>query len=227
MTQSATLSQTPQQNLPRVGMVATVRNRRGIITALEPYFAGIDGTLHLLRINNTDIDGVPNKQLLWEHKPHKSLVAPHTLPKVLGDSPINPRKYDAFRDQWQQEMNDKFSLGFDIVDRDEIYVIKKRQGMDAGSWRIDKNKDPELRHIVFVQVAFQDLTKLVAHYGGERDRAIAVFCGMASDAQVGNSDALRQAVLHVAPTDGSRFYDWQLAQDPDESWEECRRHAEL
>jgi hypothetical protein len=26
---------------------------------------------------------------------------------------------------------------------------------------------------------------------------------------------------------GPRFYDWQLEQDPDESWEECRQHAVL
>ncbi len=31
----------------------------------------------------------------------------------------------------------------------------------------------------------------------------------------------------VASRLGPRFYDWQLEQDVDESWEECRRHAEL
>ncbi len=31
----------------------------------------------------------------------------------------------------------------------------------------------------------------------------------------------------VASVLGPRFYDWQLAQDVEESWEECRLHAAL
>lgn len=41
----------------------------------------------------------------------------------------------ALRDQWQQEMQDKFSLSFDVVDRQETYQLRKRLGLDANPWR--------------------------------------------------------------------------------------------
>lgn len=41
----------------------------------------------------------------------------------------------ALRDQWQQEMADKFSLTFDIVDRPQTHQLRKRMGMDANPWR--------------------------------------------------------------------------------------------
>lgn len=41
----------------------------------------------------------------------------------------------SLRDQWQQEMHDKFSLGFDVVDRQETYALQKRLGLDANPWR--------------------------------------------------------------------------------------------
>ncbi|WP_428266022.1 DISARM system SNF2-like helicase DrmD [Haliangium sp.] len=41
----------------------------------------------------------------------------------------------SLRDQWQQEMLDKFSLGFDIVDRAETHALQRRLGLDANPWR--------------------------------------------------------------------------------------------
>ncbi|MBN1204830.1 MAG: DISARM system SNF2-like helicase DrmD [Myxococcaceae bacterium] len=41
----------------------------------------------------------------------------------------------ALRDQWHQEMLEKFSLGFDVVDRQETYKLRKRLGLDANPWR--------------------------------------------------------------------------------------------
>ncbi|MFU8802656.1 MAG: DISARM system SNF2-like helicase DrmD, partial [Bradymonadaceae bacterium] len=224
-----TVAATTSQNLPRVGMMATVRNRRGIISSVQEYSAGVEGTLHLVTVDYTDTDGVPDEQLLWEREPHATIVPPHALPNVLNDSPMSGREYDALlratrwnaitpflapdgsdqlaatpisapfygavqvedfqlvpllkalrmprvsllladdvglgktieaglilnellirrrirrvlilcpaalRDQWRQEMQDKFSLGFDIVDRDETHNLKKRMGMDANPWRI-------------------------------------------------------------------------------------------
>ena len=37
--------------------------------------------------------------------------------------------------QWRDEMWDKFSLSFDLVDRAETYNLRKRLGMDANPWR--------------------------------------------------------------------------------------------
>jgi hypothetical protein len=96
-----------------------------------------------------------------------------------------------------------------------------------GFWRMDKEKDPELRHTVLAQVAYADLcaqgldafltgpdgdgwqlpeTLRLADYGlGHDDRALAP--------------------QPVASRLGPRFLDWQLAKDPAESWAECEAHA--
>src|SRR5690606_10459696 len=47
-----------------------------------------------------------------------------------------------------------------------------------------------------------------------------------ADYNLGHDDRAQQH-QPVATRLGPRFYDWQLQQDPTESWEECRRHAEL
>jgi superfamily II DNA or RNA helicase len=41
----------------------------------------------------------------------------------------------SLRDQWQQEMHDKFSLSFDLVDRAETHALQRRLGLDANPWR--------------------------------------------------------------------------------------------
>jgi ERCC4-related helicase len=41
----------------------------------------------------------------------------------------------SLRKQWQQEMQDKFSLGFDLVDREETHALRTRLGLDANPWR--------------------------------------------------------------------------------------------
>lgn len=41
----------------------------------------------------------------------------------------------ALRDQWHQEMHDKFSLSFDVVDRQETHKLRKQLGLDANPWR--------------------------------------------------------------------------------------------
>jgi SNF2 family DNA or RNA helicase len=41
----------------------------------------------------------------------------------------------SLRLQWRDEMWDKFSLSFDLVDRSETHNLRKRLGMDANPWR--------------------------------------------------------------------------------------------
>ena len=47
-----------------------------------------------------------------------------------------------------------------------------------------------------------------------------------ADYDLGHDDRAQEP-QPVADRLGPRFYDWQLQQDPEESWEECQRHAEL
>lgn len=215
---------------PRVGLVATVRNRRGVIAAVEPYETRPEGLLHLVRIEYADADGPLEEHLIWEREPGRSLLEPNALPRVEAEPPMQRDDFDALvrsarwsaltpflgpdgspqpanarpiaapwfgavqvddfqlvpllqalqmprisllladdvglgktveaglilaelllrrrirrvlvltpaslRDQWVQEMRDKFALSFDVVDRDETHALHSRMGLDANPWRV-------------------------------------------------------------------------------------------
>ncbi|MCB2211766.1 hypothetical protein KQI52_06605 [bacterium] len=106
-----------------------------------------------------------------------------------------------------------------------------------GFWRVDKEKPPELRQTVLTLVAFHDLMRMIDEYGGDRDAGIEAFLNQndgegwmlpetlrLADYGLGHDD---RALEHqpVRSEFGPRFYDWQLAQTPDESWRECHLHA--
>jgi hypothetical protein len=104
-------------------------------------------------------------------------------------------------------------------------------------WRVDKDKDPELRHTVLTLIAFRDLQAKIQENNGDRDAGIAAFVAQnhgdgwllpetlrLADYGLGHDD---RATEHqpVASRLGPRFYDWQLAQTGEESWSECHLHA--
>ncbi len=105
-----------------------------------------------------------------------------------------------------------------------------------GFWRIDRDKDPELRQTVLTLVAFHDLeSKICACH--DRDRGIETFLAQnhgegwmlpetlrLSDYNLGHDERARQP-QPVASRLGPRFYDWQLVQSADESWRECHLHS--
>lgn len=98
-----------------------------------------------------------------------------------------------------------------------------------GFWRTDKDKPPELRHPVLALVAFHELKKL----GLDAFLALNDGDGWAlpetlrlADYGLGHDERANES-QPVAAALGPRFLDWQLSQDVAESWEECRRHAEL
>ncbi|HWP02254.1 MAG TPA: hypothetical protein VNL96_02255 [Gemmatimonadaceae bacterium] len=55
---------TPPISVPRIGMLATVRNRRGLVTGVEAFDSGPDGRLHLVNIEYLDADGSAEDRLL-------------------------------------------------------------------------------------------------------------------------------------------------------------------
>lgn len=106
-----------------------------------------------------------------------------------------------------------------------------------GFWRVDKDKDPELRHTVLTLIAFQDLEQKICERGGDREAGIEAFLTQnngegwmlpetvrLADYGLGHDE---RALEHqpVASRLGPRFYDWQLAQTAEESWRECHLHA--
>ncbi len=122
--------------------------------------------------------------------------------------------------------------------REELANKVFRRTLDPkGFWRVDKDKDPELRHTVLTLVAFHDLQQHIAAAGGDRERGIAAFCAQndgegwmlpetlrLADYGLGHDERAKHP-QPVASRLGPRFYDWQLAQDREESWLECELHA--
>ena len=218
-----------KQSLPRVGMLATVRNRRGVISAVEPFSEGKNSSLlHLVTIEFSDADGDSEESLLWERERSPVVLEPNALPRVDREQPMKQDEFlalqratrwsaltpflathspaerslpvptapvygavsvddfqlvplaramrmprvsllladdvglgktieagliltelirkrrirrvliitpAALRTQWQQEMEDKFSLGFDVVDKTATHKLQKEMGLDASPWR--------------------------------------------------------------------------------------------
>ncbi len=113
-----------------------------------------------------------------------------------------------------------------------------RDGLNPkGFWRVDKNKHPEHRQTVLSLIAFHDLESKIAGCGGDVERGIEAFCQQndgqgwmlpetlrLADYGLGHDERARQH-QPVRECFGPRFYDWQLAQTPEESWRECHLHA--
>jgi len=75
-------------------MFATVRNRRGIVSAVEP-FDGQDGRLHLVHIEYKDDQLPAEEQLLWELEPRRALLEPTALPDPSRSDPMPVEDFDA------------------------------------------------------------------------------------------------------------------------------------
>lgn len=84
----------PKQT-PRVGMLATLRNRRGVLTAVDPFDSGVGGRFHRVRIEFSDGEGDADQEVVWELEPNRWLVEPAALPQVRSTSPMPHRQFDA------------------------------------------------------------------------------------------------------------------------------------
>ncbi|MBU1951058.1 MAG: hypothetical protein KJ927_20270 [Candidatus Eisenbacteria bacterium] len=106
-----------------------------------------------------------------------------------------------------------------------------------GFWRIDRDKIPAHRHTVLSIVAFYFLEQLIESKGGDLESGIAAYCNQnggdgwllpetlrLSDYGLGE-EPWSQDDQSVAKQLGQRFYDWQLVQGIEESWDECHLHA--
>ena len=96
-------------------------------------------------------------------------------------------------------------------------------------WRVDKSLDPELRQTVLTLIAYTDLLAMgLKDFLAQNDGEGWMIPETLRLAEFGlGHDDRAQEYQPVAIRLGPRFYDWQLEQDVDESWEECRCHAEL
>ena len=111
-----------------------------------------------------------------------------------------------------------------------------RQPPAKGFWRVDKDKDPELRHTVLTLVAFHDLQ---AHVASAADQQAGIEAFLSQNAGDGwqlpetlrladyglGHDDRAQCSQPVACRLGPRFSDWQLGQSADDPLRECHLHA--
>ncbi|MDY0188742.1 MAG: hypothetical protein RBR16_12570, partial [Syntrophus sp. (in: bacteria)] len=136
---------------------------------------------------------------------------------------------------------DRYGLGSDDVrhilqDSDRPLPITLGNN-PKGFWRVDKDKDPELRHTVLTLIAFHDLEEKVRACGGNSEEGINLFLNQndgegwllpetlcLADYGLGHDERAKRP-QPVASRLGPRFFDWQLAQSPEESWRECHLHA--
>jgi hypothetical protein len=76
-------------------MLATVRNRHGIISAVSPFDGASEGRLHLVTVEYTDVDGGTDDQLVWEREPAARLLKPTALPELTHLAPMPSVDFDA------------------------------------------------------------------------------------------------------------------------------------
>ena len=217
----------PRSAVPRAGMLATVRNRQGVVAGVEA-FDGERGRLHLVHLEYNDDQAPLQERLLWELEPHCHLLAPNALPDPARGDAMPPEDFDALlraarwtalspyldpdgegplprqpvaspfhggfcienyqlvpllkalrmprvslliaddvglgktveaglilaelllrrrirrvlvltpaslRQQWQEELWEKFALRFEVVDRQGAQRLRRKLGMDANPWR--------------------------------------------------------------------------------------------
>jgi hypothetical protein len=98
-----------------------------------------------------------------------------------------------------------------------------------GFWRFEKDKDPELRIAVLAQVALRELEQVglqqfLSMNDGEGWMLPETL--RLADYGLGHDDRAQEP-QPVGSRLGPRFYEWQLKQGVDESWEDCERHAEI
>ncbi|MFC1743117.1 Eco57I restriction-modification methylase domain-containing protein [Candidatus Riflebacteria bacterium] len=106
-----------------------------------------------------------------------------------------------------------------------------------GFWRVDKDKDPELRQTILTLIAFHDLQEFIKANGGDREKGIEAWCNQndgegwmipeeicLADFGLGYDERAKKP-QPVASRLGPRFLPWQLEQSVEESWKECEMHA--
>ena len=111
-----------------------------------------------------------------------------------------------------------------LINRGNTAQLNKK-----GFWRVDREKDPELRHTVLSLIAFHDLLEkgleaFLLQNDGEGWMIPETL--KLADYGLGHDERAKEH-QPVACRLGPRFYDWQLNEDMRRSWEECAAHAEL
>lgn len=87
------------KTIPRVGILtATVRDRRGLISAVEPFSGSrASSVLHLVCIEFIDADGDAEESLLWERERSPVVLEPNALPRIDRELPMKHEEFLAHK----------------------------------------------------------------------------------------------------------------------------------
>jgi superfamily II DNA or RNA helicase len=89
------LSQSLSSGFPQPGMLATLRNRRALVTSVDD-FSGAGGEVsRLVGVEYMDAQSPAEDYLLWEHEPGAELVEPRRLPAIDRELPMRPHDFEA------------------------------------------------------------------------------------------------------------------------------------
>jgi hypothetical protein len=85
--------------------------------------------------------------------------------------------------QWRDEMWDKFSLTFDLVDRGQTHALRRRLGMDANPWRSFSRIIASYHYLRQEDVLNQFLAACRTSEGSPHCRAHGTLWGSKDDAE--------------------------------------------
>ncbi len=80
-----------------VGMMAAVRNRRGVVSAVAPFGGEAEARLHLVTVEYTDPDGPPEDVLVWERERAPACWSRRRCPTSSASRPCYRRSWTAWR----------------------------------------------------------------------------------------------------------------------------------
>ncbi len=288
-------------SIPRVGMLARVRNRRGIVAGVAPY-DGETGRLHLVQVEYKDHDSPHSERLLWELEPGRELLEPNRLPRVHDTSPMPAEDFDALlraarwtaltpyldpggqellgrqpvssplhsavrvedyqlepllralrmprvnlliaddvglgktveaglilkelllrrrirrvlvlvpaalRLQWRDELQDKFALSFEVVDRGRTETLRRDLGIDANPWRSFSRIVASCHYLRQPDIQEQFLAASQTHDGSPRlawDLLIVDECHNLMPSPFGDDSELCQMLRRIAPCFEHRLF---------------------
>ncbi len=288
-------------DVPRVGMLARVRNRRGIVAGVAPY-DGEAGRLHLVQVEYKDHDSPHSERLIWELEPGRKLLEPSQLPKVNEAPPMPAEDFDALlraarwtalmpyldpdgagpldrqpvssplhsgirvedyqlvpllralqmprvnlliaddvglgktveaglilkelllrrrirrvlvlvpaalRLQWRDELETKFALPFEVVDRERTERLRRELGIDANPWRSFSRIVASYHYLRQPDIQEQFLAASQTHDGSPRlawDLLIVDECHNLMPSPFGDDSELCQMLRQIAPCFEHRLF---------------------
>ena len=113
---------------------------------------------------------------------------------------------------------------------DFAWILRHDPSDPKGFWRVDKEKDIELRHTTLALTAFRDLKKMGLDEfcrlnDGEGWMIPETLTYELKEHGVMEFDTTNGKTVPVRSRMGDRFLPWQLEGTPEESWAECEMHA--